>query len=131
MSFVLKPYQSIAFWIQRSRIHGIGVFAIRNIKKGTYIFPGDDDELVWVKKNALKGIAKGLRRLYEDFCIIKEKGKIYGCPKNFNQMTIAWYLNHSRKPNMGCDKNFNFFALRNIKVGEELTVDYNTYNEFS
>jgi SET domain-containing protein len=126
-----KPHDGVYTRIQASKIHGVGVFAIRNIKKGAYVFPGDDDELVWIKKNTLKNVAKRIKRLYEDFCVIKEKGKIYGCPKNFNQMTIAWYLNHSKKPNVGCDRNYNFFTLKNVKAGEELTADYDTYNEFS
>jgi SET domain-containing protein len=126
----MKPHDGVYTRIKPSKIHGVGVFAIRDIKKETYIFPGDDDELVWIKKNALKGVVRNVKRLYEDFCVIQEKGKTYGCPKNFNKMTIAWYLNHSKKPNVGCDKNYNFFALRKIKSGEELTADYDTYNKF-
>ena len=71
-----KPHDGVYTRIQASKIHGVGVFAIRNIKKGTYVFPGDDDELVWIKKNTLKNVPKGIKRLYEDFCLIKEKGKI-------------------------------------------------------
>ncbi len=108
----------------------MGVLAIRNIKKGAYIFYPDDDQIVWLKKDKLKGLPKEIKRLYEDFCIIKDKGKLYGCPKNFNLLTVAWYLNESEHPNVGCDKNFRFYALKDIKKGEELTVDYKTYNEF-
>jgi len=100
------------------------------IPKGTYVFWGDDDNLIWLARAKLKGLPKAIRRLYEDFCIIKEHGKVYGCPKNFNAMTVPWYLNESRRPNVGCDKSYRFFALRDINVGEELTVDYRTYNEF-
>lgn len=57
------------------------------------------------------------------------KDNKYGCPKNFNQLTIAWYLNNSTDPNVGCDSNYNFFALRNIKKGEEITADYSTYSD--
>jgi SET domain-containing protein len=45
-------------------------------------------------------------------------------------MTVAWYLNHSKKPNVGCDKDCKFFALEDILVGKELTADYETYNDF-
>jgi SET domain-containing protein len=48
-----------------------------------------------------------------------------------NPLTVAWYLNHSKTPNVGCDKDYIFSALRDIKEGEELTADYHTYNEFA
>jgi SET domain-containing protein len=74
---------------------------------------------------------RGIRQLYDQFCLIKDKGRTYGCPKSFNLMTVAWYLNHSDTPNVGCDKSYNFFSLRDIREGEELTADYRSYNEFS
>ena len=72
-----------------------------------------------------------IRKLYLDFCpTIKKGGKtFFGCPENLNLMTVAWYLNDSKKPNVVCDKEYVFSALRNIKKGEELTVDYSTYTE--
>jgi hypothetical protein len=108
-------------------VKGVGVFAILPIKKGSNIFYGDDAEMVWIDKSKLKSIPKELKKLYIDFCV--KVGNKYGCPKNFNQLTIAWYLNNSKNPNVVCDKNYNFFAKRNIKKGEELTADYSTYSE--
>ncbi len=61
---------------------------------------------------------------------MKEDGH-YGCPKNFNQLTPSWYLNHSDHPNVAFDSNDEFFALRDIRANEELTVDYSTYSESS
>lgn len=126
----MKPHDGVYARIQSSKTHGVGVFAVQNIKKGTYIFPNDKVKIVWVSNSTFKGLPAGVKRLYRDFCIIKDEGKTYGCPRNFNEMTISWYLNHSKKPTVGCDKHFDFFALKNIKAGEELTVDYDTYNKF-
>jgi SET domain-containing protein len=126
----MKPHDGVFARIQLSRIHGVGVFAVRNIKNGAYVFPDDKVKIVWVSRSTLKGLPSALKRLYKDFCIIKDKGKTYGCPENFNKMTVSWYLNHSKKPNVGCDMHFDFFALRRIKAGEELTVDYDTFNQF-
>ncbi|MGO8989186.1 MAG: SET domain-containing protein-lysine N-methyltransferase [bacterium] len=104
------------------------MFAIRNIRKGTNIFYGDDDPIFWVEKKKVQRLPREIKKLYEDFCIIK--GRHYGCPKNFNQLTAAWYLNWSKEnPNVGCGKGYKFYALRNIKKGEELTVDYETYSD--
>lgn len=124
------PHYGVYARLAPSRIHGIGVFAIRNIKKGTPVFLGDDDEIVWKKKEELKRLPGSIRRLYEDFCIIRSNGSVYGCPRNFNLLTVAWYLNESKKPNVGCNEAYHFRALRNIRSGEELTVDYDTYNDF-
>jgi SET domain-containing protein len=127
------PHDGVYARIMPSKIHGVGVFAIRDIRKGTKIFQEDDSELIWMKRSVLKldELPKGIRQLYDQFCLIKDKGETYGCPKSFNLMTVAWYLNHSITPNVGCDKDYTFFALRDIKNGEELTADCHSYNEFA
>jgi uncharacterized protein len=121
------PHYKVYTRLAPSKIHGIGVYAIRSIRKGTYIFFGDDEEIIWINKSELKNLSKEIKKFYEDFCVKKDYS--YGCPKNFNNLTISWYLNHSDHPNVNCDKNYNFFAKRNIKKGEELTTDYTTYSE--
>jgi hypothetical protein len=123
------PHTGVYTRLRPSKIHGIGVFAIRKIKKGTNIFSGDDADMVWMKKSSLRGLPGEIRRLYEDFAVIRNNGIEYGCPKSFNVLTVGWYLNESENPNVGCDKGFDFFALRDIVAGEELTVDYSTYSE--
>ena len=50
------------------------------------------------------------------------------CPKDFGCMEIGWYLNHSKTPN-AYHRNYEYYALRDIKTGEEITVDYNTLEE--
>jgi SET domain-containing protein len=127
------PHIGVYTRLRPSKVHkgGVGVFAICNIDQGESLFSDDTGRLFWIHRNRLTGLPKQLRKLYEDFPVVKKKGTLYGCPKSFNQLTVAWYLNHSRKkPNVVCDKNYNFFAKRDIKSGEELTVDYFTYNEF-
>jgi len=129
-----KPHYKVYTRLGSSKIHGIGVIAIRNIPKGTDIFYGDEKQnLVEVKKEEVKKIKDpSTRKLYEDFCIIKSN--VYLCPINFNQMTVGWYLNEPKngeKPNVGCDvqRDYIFYALRDIKKGEELTVDYSTFSK--
>jgi len=109
----------------------VGVFAIKSIKKATYIFPDDESEIIWLHQQDLRKLPVAIKSLYNDFCIIRNKGQSYGCPKSFNQMTVSWFLNHSKTPNIKIDKAFKFFAKRNIKEGEELTVDYRTFNEWA
>ncbi|MGO9587791.1 MAG: SET domain-containing protein-lysine N-methyltransferase [Limisphaerales bacterium] len=126
------PSNGVYTRIKPSKIHGVGVFAIRAIPKGASIFPDDDAPIVWVKRSKIKRLRGEIRRLYEDFCIIKDNGETYGCPANFSLMTTAWFLNEpkrGRHPNVGCRKDYTFYALRDIAAGEELTVDYSTFSE--
>jgi SET domain-containing protein len=122
------PHYGVSVRLKPSK-HGVGVFAIADIPKGTYVFYGDDAPIAWIDIDKINnlGIDNETKKLYEDFAIIK--GNKYGCPKNFNQLTISWYLNHSKNPNMACDKEYRFYALRKIKKGKELTANYETYNE--
>ena len=128
-----RPHDGVYARIGSSEIHGVGVFAIRDIPKGTKLFQEDESGLVWKKRADLKlhTLPDEVRKLYDQFCLIKDKGETYGCPRSFNLMTVAWHLNRSKTPNVGCDEDYSFFALRDIKVGEELTADYHTYNEFA
>jgi hypothetical protein len=122
------PHDGVYTRLQCSKIHGVGVFAIRDIPKGTHIFSNDETDMVWIDKTDIADINPELKKLYDDFCVI-ENGK-YGCPKNFNMLTVGWYLNESRESsNVHCTVDYDFVALRDIKKGEELTVDYSTYSE--
>jgi len=121
------PHHGVYARLQPSRIHGVGVFAITDIPKGAYIFADDDEELVWIHKRMLANLSAEERRLYDDFCIIR--GDLYGCPQSFNKLTPAWYFNESSAPNVAADQAYRFYALRRIKNGEELTVDYASYSD--
>lgn len=121
------PHHSVFVRLAPSKLHGVGVFAIRPIKKGTYVFGEDDSPLVWIKKATVKNLPKEIKRLYEDFCILKDNE--YGCPESFNNLTPAWYLNDSSKPNVAADNEYKFYAIKNIKKGEELTAEYSAYSD--
>ncbi len=122
-----SPHYKVFVRLAPSKIHGVGVFAIIPIKKGTYVFGSDDAEMVWVKKSSIRQLPKPIRKLYQDFCV--PKNNRYGCPNNFNNLTLSWYLNHSINPNVAADEDYRFYAIRNIKKGEELTVDYRTFSD--
>jgi hypothetical protein len=110
---------------------GVGVFAIRRIKKGTRLFLGDNEEMVWVEQETFSNQPTEIRKLYHDFAVLS--GGQYGCPQNFNRLTMAWYLNEPKggeTANVGSLKEtYDFVAVRDIRAGEELTVDYSTYSE--
>jgi hypothetical protein len=126
------PHAGVYTRIGRSKVDrdGVGVFAIRKIPKGVRIFPDDTARLRRVRKESLRNLPDELRRLYEDFAVIKPD--YYLCPPSFNRLTVSWYLNEPKKggkPNVRCDNNYDFFAIRDIKPGEELTTVYSTYSD--
>lgn len=119
------PHDGVVTRLRPSRTHGVGVFALKRIVKGTRLFSHDLDEMMWVDRDGLKRLPKEIRKLYEDFGVLK--GGRYGCPTNFNRLTMSWYLNESKRPNVRCDEDYNFVAVRDIRSGDELTVDYARY----
>lgn len=41
-------------------------------------------------------------------------------------MEIGWNLNHYDVPNTYPDGNYDYFTGREIRAGEEITIDYRT-----
>ena len=112
-SFVLKPSD-----------HGVGVFAVHDIKKGTYLrMFGDEKELEHRTRTMAK---KDVPEFFQSFCIMKENYLI--CPPDFGAMPVGWHLNHSKNPN-AAHRNLHWYAARDIKSGEEILIDYNTLGE--
>jgi SET domain-containing protein len=121
------PHEGLYTRLKPSSIHGVGVFAIAQIPKGTYVFPDDDEPIVWVDKKDVEHLPQAIKEFYEDFAIIK--GDKYGSPRHFDALTTSWYLNHSKSPNVAADRHYRFYALRDINTGEELTADYASYSD--
>lgn len=129
------PHDGLYTRLAPSAIDGVGVLAIRDIKKNTLIFSGDTDEIRWIPANEIPK-SKHLREFYKKFSIVKNgkngRPRRYGCPRNFHRLTMSWYLNDPKKgekPNVRCDDKYDFYADRDIKRGEELTVDSRTYSD--
>lgn len=122
-----RPDHGVYARLAPSRLHGVGVFAVRAIPRSTYVFAPDDDALVSVRQQDIRQLPRAIRRLYEDFCI--RRGRTLLCPVSFNSLRPAWYVNHSDSPNLAADDEYRFYSLRQIRAGEELTIDYSTYSD--
>ncbi len=119
--------------LRRSRVHGIGIFAIRYIPKGANPFPGCRTarwHAIPLKKFlADKKISQEVKEFVQ--AIFPVRGKTFYFPDHsLNAIDISYFLNHSDSPNVGARKDGNIFvALRAIKKGEELFSDYQTYTD--
>ncbi|PIR40355.1 MAG: hypothetical protein COV33_00145 [Candidatus Zambryskibacteria bacterium CG10_big_fil_rev_8_21_14_0_10_34_34] len=99
--------------VKESKIHGKGIFTTRDIKKGEIVF-----------------IIKGNMVRWE---IHNEKESLYG-PDWIGISKTRWidpngparFLNHSCNPNCGIKGKITVRALRNIKMEEEIIIDYST-----
>lgn len=113
--------------LKPSGIHGIGVFAIRNIPKGTRnIFSSGIGEFIKIPAKDVDVLPEHSRKLVETYCLYDEEN--YFIPDyGFKLMDLSLYLNHSDEPNVTSINEGEFFeALRDIQPGEELLVDYGT-----
>ena len=113
--------------LRPSKIHGVGVFALIDIPRGTYVFTDEDEPIVWVDKELVEALPSPIQQLYCEFAIIKNDK--FGAPKSFNALTPSWYINHSTEPNVAADADYRFYAIRDVVAGEELTADYRKYSE--
>ena len=107
-----------------SPIHGVGVFSIREIPKNVNPFKGPAKSREMKFKRALvKNLPGSVRRVVETFCYFDDE-EIYIPSSGLNALNMAIYLNHSKTPNVYYEKDGVVKALRRIKAGEELALDY-------
>lgn len=105
---------------------GVGVFAIEKIKEGVNPFDGCDTNLVNMSMSEFDQLSDEKKRMVKDFCYYSSGN--WRVPKNFNTLDISWYVNSSQTPNLEFDtRTGQYKALRDIKVGEELTYKYEIY----
>jgi len=109
--------------VGRSKLHGRGLFAARDLPKGTYVMEYRGERL---------GKREGTRRTNEQWA----KGRVYTFELNQRvdidgspQWNLARLANFSCEPNTESQnergRRIWIVALRDIKAGEEITYDYN------
>jgi SET domain-containing protein len=119
------PHDGVYARIGRSRVHGVGVIAIRDIPAGTRVFRGESERVTWVVRAQVRRLPEAIRSLYEDFGMVS--GDHLGVPPTLNMLSVGWYVNHSERPNLEAGDDGRFRTLRVIRAGEELTADYRTF----
>lgn len=113
--------------LKPSGIHGVGVFALRNIPKDcTKMFSTEPGEWHRLDFSEVEHLPPHARKLIETYCLFDETH--YFVPaQGFQVMDLSLFLNHSDQPNIvSVDEGAYFMSLREIIAGEELLIDYGT-----
>ena len=114
--------------IRPSPIEGIGVFAIRDIPEGCrqmFSAPtNNQDEWLPIPRAEVDLLPAHSRQLIETYCLYDDEN--YFVPEyGFKKMDLVNFLNHADNPNIVSINEGEFFeAIRDIKTGEELLIDY-------
>ncbi len=121
--------------IKRSKIEGVGVFAIRDIPKNTDPFFGCSTQK-WhkIELQDYKKLDKEIIKMLDDFFVIENDKSVYIPEKGLNSIDVSFFLNNSKNSNLkivgdGKTQAVSFVTSRKIKKGEELTVSYATFDE--
>ena len=116
--------------IKSSPVHGIGVFAIADIPKGCReMFSRNVGEWIKLPVTEVESLPEHSRNLVETYCLF-DTDHYYVPDYGFKVMDLVNYLNHSSSPNIvSINDGEEFEALRDIKAGEELFVDYHNLAE--
>ena len=100
-----------------SAISGKGIFAIEDISK---------DEIVIIKAGHILSLKEKDSLSFKD-CHpeLQVADDLFICPKDEAELEDSMaYINHSCNPNTGMRGDIVSVAMRDIKAGEELTIDY-------
>jgi len=115
--------------VDRSPVHGLGVFAVDRIPAGTQVWkftPGFDLAL---DREMLDGQPAHFRRVMLHYGYIDPAlNRFILCCDDYR------FVNHSDTPNVRVDKRADPYgvdvAARDIEAGEELTLDYGVVEGF-
>tara|TARA_B100001059_G_C17297320_1_gene315697 strand:- start:42 stop:485 length:444 start_codon:yes stop_codon:yes gene_type:complete len=129
---LIKNLQETYCTIGVSKVHGVGVVAIRDIPINTNPFSCMKfDNHTVIDEKDLKSIPlEVVKKIQDVFIRVDKKYYIYNL--GLNNMGAKFYINHSDEPNVVLnhkpeDKYVAFKTCKVIKKGEELFWNYKTY----
>ena len=124
----------IWFRTRPSSIHGVGLFAIRDIPKGTDImveFDGEGKTEFSIEKDQMLDIHPNIKQLWIDHWAGDDVWQHIYLPPNYKQVQV-FYINHSDNPSgrlVSGNNHAQFITNKDIKEGEEIFSGYN-FNKY-
>ena len=118
---IIELNRTVKCTLALSKIHGIGVFAIRDIKRGEKLYCIiESPERKWYTV-LYKDFDKLIPEV-KDLILQRWPAVVNGSPfLSPNEVYPSLFMNHSEDPNY---RSLDDTALRDIYVGEEVTEDY-------
>ena len=108
-------------YLDKSKIHGVGVFSNENIKKGKQIKEEKPEFEMEFNKNNLQSMPLALAKLIDTHAYERKLGSgilVLG-------LDNEKYLNHSDNPSVDDEG----VALKDIKIGDEITINYKDFDD--
>ena len=85
----------------------------------------DFEFITW---SQLGHVTPAVRKMIHDFFVDNEFG--FWCPNHsLNQLNISFYLNHTTNPNCYHNESGEIFTIKDIGIGQELTLNYADFEE--
>ncbi len=109
----------IPTFLDKSAIHGFGVFASEPITKGTVVWEFHPRFDIRFSEEEFEQLPPSVKREVEIHLYQPDHGGML-----YYESTMGKYMNHSREPNVDFTEVGVGWATRNIGAGEELTCDY-------
>ncbi len=106
-----------------SKIHGVGVFAIRDISKGEKLYADAHPTVYTLTYTDTKKLSSEVRNIL----LGQWPNIINGSRFAYPTVRIQAYINHSDTPNYDAQ---NDAVLRDVKDGEEITENYRTIDNY-
>lgn len=102
---------------------GVGVFALRPVKKGVTLFAEvtpDKDFTTW---DSLQGVDFAVLLYLKKLCNTTESGLYLS--QTVNNINLSYYVNHSDFPNVHHNReNDRYVTIKDIPQGEEILCKY-------
>ena len=115
---------TIETYLDKSPIHGIGVFATENVPEGTIIWTFNPLMDSVIRKDEMGDAPEHVRTFLEKYSWTDNDAHWHVGIDNDK------FINHSDDPNTGfLPVPYVFIALRDIQKDEEITEDYTEYSK--
>jgi hypothetical protein len=105
--------------LDKSPIHGFGVFAKKRIPQGTRVWEFNPVFDIKISEAEFAKLPPSTKEEIEVHLYQPEEGGVL-----YYESTMGKYMNHSREPNVDFSEVNIGVATRDIEPGEELTCDY-------
>ncbi len=113
---------TIDLYIEKTQDKGFGVFANEYIKKDTIIWEFIEGLDIKIHKNFIENLNETQRK-FIDIYFWKEGDYFY------SSCDHSIFQNHSSNPNSIISGSLYMVAARDIRVGEEVTVNYSEFDD--